>query len=269
MFFLHGNMFREFIRPRVFHLAQDFENSSGVLRVIHGAPAKMNHHIIIRDFGDRPYHSARRVSCELLQQYFFCQRVALQAQSDRSGSFHAGEWVFHDPAITPDIDEEFDNALETDSQGNPQDAERIVRGIVRKCPNHIDALHHLSIWIEERGDTLTAYAFCQAAVAVGLHAIPRDFHWDRSHLPWGHLDNRPFLRAYHALAIHRIEHHAWDAAIEILGRLLRVNPNDNQGARYELPACWFETGDISAVIDHCAYHNDDASPFILYPAPSR
>ena len=174
------------------------------------------------------------------------------------------EWVFHEPAITPDIEEEFENALETDSQGNPQAAERFVRGIVCKCPNHIDALYHLSIWIEERGDTLTAYAFCQAAVAVGLHAIPGNFHWDRSHLPWSHLDNRPFLRAYHALAIHRIKQRAWDPAIEILSRLLHVNPNDNQGVRYELPACWFETGDISAVIGHCACHDDDASPFILY-----
>ena len=87
----------------------------------------------------------------------------------------------------------------------------------------------------------------------------------RSRLAWGHIENRPFMRAYHNLAIPRMEQQAWQAAIEILSRLLAVNPNDNQGVRYELPGCWFETGDIAAVIEHCRRHDDDGSPFMLYP----
>ena len=86
-------------------------------------------------------------------------------------------------------------------------------------------------------------------MATGLHAIPPDFHWDRSRLSWGHIENRPFMRAYHNLAIHRLEQQAWEAAIEILSRLLAVNPNDNQGACYELTSCWFETGKIAASIE--------------------
>ena len=87
----------------------------------------------------------------------------------------------------------------------------------------------------------------------------------RSHLAWGHIVNRPFMRAYHNLAIPRMEQQAWQAAIEILSRQFGVNPNDNQGVRYELPGCWFETGDIAAVIEHCRRHDDDGSPFMLYP----
>ena len=100
------------------------------------------------------------------------------------------EWVFGDPAISYDIEEQFDAALEADDQGDSETAERMVRDVVRKCPNHIDALHHLSLWLGERGDTLGAYVYCQAAVAIGLHAIPRDFDWGRSRLPWGCLENR-------------------------------------------------------------------------------
>ena len=70
------------------------------------------------------------------------------------------------------------------------------------------------MWIEKRGDMVTAYAFCQAAVSIGLHAIPPDFHWDRSRMEWGHLENRPFMRAYHNLAIHRTKQKAWEARIE-------------------------------------------------------
>ena len=173
------------------------------------------------------------------------------------------EWVFHDPTIT-EIDEDFYDALEVAGGGDLRAAERMARDIVHRCPNHIDALHHLALWMGERGDTVSAYAFCQAAVSIGLHAIPPDFHWNRSRMEWGHLENGPFMRAYHALAIQRMEQLAWEAAILILSRLLAVNPNDNLGVRYELPACWLETDDTAAVIEHCRHHEDDASPFMVY-----
>ena len=153
------------------------------------------------------------------------------------------EWVFQDPTITPAIDDEFEEALEASRRGDHRAAERIARAIASRCPNHIDAHHHLAMWIEKRGDMVTAYAFCQAAVSIGLHAIPPDFDWDRSRMEWGHLENRPFMRAYHNLALHRMRQKDWEAAIGVLSRLLAVNPNDNQGVRYELPQCWFETGD--------------------------
>ena len=66
------------------------------------------------------------------------------------------EWVFHDPTITPRIDEEFYEALEVCDGGDRRAAERMVRDIVRRCPNHIAALHHLAIWMEGRGDIAAA-----------------------------------------------------------------------------------------------------------------
>ena len=169
-----------------------------------------------------------------------------------------------DPAISYQIEEEFDAALEADDQGDSATAERIALDVVRKCPNHIDALHHVSLWLDERVDDLAAYVFCQAAVAIGLHAISANFDLGRCHIPWSYLRNRPFLRAYHALARHRIEQQSWDDAILILGRLLAVNPNDDQGVRYEIPDCWFATGNIDAVVEHCRGQDGDASPFISY-----
>ena len=176
----------------------------------------------------------------------------------------SNEWVFEDSTISHEVDEEFDAALEAADQGDLRVAERLARLVLRKCPDHIDALHHLALWLGERGDTLAAYVHCQAAVAIGLQAIPPDFNWKRSRLRWGYLENRPFMRAYQALALHRMDQRAWDDAILILGRLLAVNPNDNQGVRYELPKCWFETGDVDAVVEHCRAHRNDASPFIRY-----
>ena len=59
------------------------------------------------------------------------------------------EWVFEDPTMTLAIDDEFEEALEASRRGDLRAAERIARAVVGKCPNHIDALHHLAIWIKE------------------------------------------------------------------------------------------------------------------------
>ena len=139
-----------------------------------------------------------------------------------------------------------------------------MRDVLCTCPEYIDALHHLSIWTEEGGDTDGGYAFCQAAATIGLRAIPSHFHWNRSKLLWAHMSNRPFLRAYRNLALHAMQRQDWNKAITILSRILIVNHDDNQGVRYELPGCWFETGHNSAIIDHCRRYLDDESPYITY-----
>ena len=53
-------------------------------------------------------------------------------------------------------------------------------------------------------------------------------------------------------------------AAQIRGMLLAVNPNDNQGVRYMLPKCWFETNNVAAIIEHCRLWPGDNGPDILY-----
>lgn len=177
---------------------------------------------------------------------------------------HDNEWAFQDPTLTNDIEEMFNDALEAYDGGAEYEAEELVRDVLAECPNHIDALHHLGVFLGEREEILDSYAYCQAAVSVGLQAIPSDFRWDGDRISWSELDNRPFLRAYHTLAVHRMDQGAWHDAIVILKRLLTVNPSDNQGARHMLPQCWFEVKDAAAVVDHCQRYRGDAMPEILY-----
>ena len=174
-----------------------------------------------------------------------------------------GEWIFEDAAITEEIESKFVEALDAYDDGHHEEAEAVVRAVLVECPNHIDALHHLGLFLEDGGDALGSYMCCQAAVAIGLQAIPETFRWADNRIMWSYLNNRPFLRTYHALAIHRMEQAAWHDAIVILKRLLTVNPNDNQGARYLLPKCWFEAGDAASVIDLCQRYADDSAPEVL------
>lgn len=174
------------------------------------------------------------------------------------------EWVFHNPAITKAIERKFDAALDVHDEGRGAEAEKLIRAVAVECPNHIDALQHIGLFLGERGAALESYVFCQAAVAVGLHAIPATFRWERDRIPWNRLPNRPFLRAYYTLGIHRVEQGAWHEATAIFTRILAINPNDNQGLRLVLPECWFETNDVAAVVEHCQRYAGDQSPEILY-----
>ena len=174
------------------------------------------------------------------------------------------DWIFQDPTITDEIDDKLDEALDIWRAGYTERAENMLRAVVEECPNHIDALHHLSLIYKEQGRELEAYVFCQAAVSIGLHAIPRKFKWDNSRVTWGFWENRPFMRAYHNLGLWHFHSDRYDNAIEIFERLLSVNWNDNLGVRYLLPVCWFEKNELSAILDLCSQYPDDVGPGILY-----
>jgi tetratricopeptide (TPR) repeat protein len=82
----------------------------------------------------------------------------------------------------------------------------------------------------------------EKGVAAGKRAIgPRAFRSDVGHF-WGILETRPYMRALHGLAECLWHLDQRDAAIDTYSEMLRLNPNDNQGARYQLAACLLETG---------------------------
>ena len=53
-------------------------------------------------------------------------------------------------------------------------------------------------------------------------------------LPWGFLDNRPYLRCLHGHGLHLWRIGDLAAAGEVFRRMLWLNPHDNQGARFTL-----------------------------------
>lgn len=175
------------------------------------------------------------------------------------------EWAFADDTIPGELHDQFDAALDAwQDEGKIAVAEKALLGIIVCCPDHIDALHHLALLYQDSARDALAFACWQAAVGVGLRAFPDEFSWQRSRLDWGFLENRPFMRAYHALGLwfRQYGHHA--DAIEVFSRLLAVCPNDNLGTRYILPECWFGAGEPAKVIAHCQTHGDDGGPDIQY-----
>ncbi len=53
-------------------------------------------------------------------------------------------------------------------------------------------------------------------------------------LPWGRVDNRPFLRCMHGYGLCLWRLGRFDEAERVFGKMLWLNPSDNQGVRFLL-----------------------------------
>ncbi|MCK9630739.1 MAG: tetratricopeptide repeat protein [Methanoregula sp.] len=81
---------------------------------------------------------------------------------------------------------------------------------------------------------------------------------------WLVFETRPYMRARFALALLLRDIGERDRAIDIFTDLLRLNPNDNQGARYELATCFLEKGDHAALEGLLEEYENDGSAVWLY-----
>ena len=131
-----------------------------------------------------------------------------------------GMWVFEYPRLWAFVMEEFHWAIENWEYGDSEVAEGIYRRLIRSYPEFIDAYHHLAILLSESDREQEAFETWREAVAIGMDALPDRFHVGVGLLPWGLHDNRPFLRAFHALGLEYLERGRTREALEIFVALL-------------------------------------------------
>ena len=143
------------------------------------------------------------------------------------------EWRFQYSVGMQDATERFDGIL--DSGGGRKGLTPALRAFLNDHPSHIDALHHYAMCKMEEGKPLDAFAFAQAAVAVGRSVISEEFRQDNGMLPGGWIENRPFLRALHGLMIAQRSLYETAAAIQTARELCAFDPEDRMGARMLLP----------------------------------
>lgn len=180
--------------------------------------------------------------------------------------FAPGEWCFDDERGDATSGDLLDEAYEALNDGDIDAASDAFRTILSVQPQHLDALHHLSIAHHRSGRNPEARALAKEAASIGLDALPREFSWNTSQLSWGHLSNRPFLRAYHNHALWLDRMGDLRAAEQIYARLVAVCPNDNLGVRCLLMQCFLRRSDWIAATRLADAYPDDTSPDILYSA---
>lgn len=71
----------------------------------------------------------------------------------------------------------------------------------------------------------------EAGVRIGELSLPENLD---GLLPWGWIDNRPFLRCLHGYGLCLWRLGKFDEAASVFERMLWLNPSDNQGVRFEI-----------------------------------
>jgi tetratricopeptide (TPR) repeat protein len=140
----------------------------------------------------------------------------------------------------------FDRGMDHLWVGWPLQAEAYYKEALRLDPDHADAWVHLGNqrFEEDRVvEALSLYERGQAAAEARTIGDPDQY----TSAFWGDVDSRPFMRALHGRGLCLWRLGRTDEARQVFVRMLELNPNDNQGARFLLAdldegLSWEESG---------------------------
>jgi hypothetical protein len=129
-----------------------------------------------------------------------------------------GRETFEDPIL---------EATELHGRAERERAHRLLTDLLSEEPRCLDSYAHLGAFAYDYCASL-ALPHYEAGVAIGELSLPEGFD---GVLPWGWIDNRPFMRCLHGygLCLWRLGRFA--EAEAVFATLLWMNPGDSQGAR--------------------------------------
>jgi tetratricopeptide (TPR) repeat protein len=151
------------------------------------------------------------------------------------------------------------NAWESSS---PRERVRLARQALEISPDCADA--YVLLAEEAARDLQKACELYQQGVEAGERALGEELFEEGEGFFWGILETRPYMRARAGLAQTLWALGEQEAAIAHYRELLRLNPDDNQGNRYELMACLVDLGRDDEAEELFAQYKDDAAPDWLY-----
>jgi tetratricopeptide (TPR) repeat protein len=117
---------------------------------------------------------------------------------------------------------------------------------------------------ETAEDAQEARELYEAGTRAGERALGEEIFTEEAGNFWGILETRPYMRACEGLASSLWVLGERGQAIAHYRRLLELNPNDNQGVRYELAGCLLDEGldeELGELLEH---YEEEASAFWLY-----
>lgn len=116
------------------------------------------------------------------------------------------------------------------------EAYKLLTRAVELDPSNVDAW--LCLMDFEPLDDEERMEMLRKLVAMGEKNLGRKmFKEDKGHF-WGMLETRPYMRARLQLALRLMERGRFEESIVEYEGMLELNPNDNQGVRYGLMACY-------------------------------
>ena len=143
-----------------------------------------------------------------------------------------------------------------------KDRVRIARQALEISPDCADA--YVLLAEEEARNIHQARQLYQEGVEAGERALGKEFFEENEGHFWGIMETRPYMRARAGLAQVLIALDKHEAAIGHFRDMLRLNPGDNQGNRYELLSCLMNLGRDDDAEELLAQYEDDAMSDWLY-----
>jgi tetratricopeptide (TPR) repeat protein len=137
----------------------------------------------------------------------------------------------------------------------------LARQALEISPDCADAYNILA---ETEHSPEKALELFEQAMAAGERAIGAEGFHELEGNFWSATETRPYMRAAQNVA-----ELSWllgqrSRAIEMFERMLRLNPNDNQGIRYRLVSYYLEEGDDKAAIKLLKKYKNDVSATWVY-----
>jgi tetratricopeptide (TPR) repeat protein len=124
--------------------------------------------------------------------------------------------------------------------GQEEEAGRFFFESIEIDPTYADGYVHLGNVAWRKGDWKQADTLYRKALGL---AEPEVKKIPRGHF-WGILESRPYMRALHGLGLTAWKQGRLQEAADLFLQMLKLNPNDNQGARYLLGTVYHQMGDF-------------------------
>lgn len=135
---------------------------------------------------------------------------------------------FSDPDSDP-----IGQAVDFHEAGDFAASARVLHRCLETDLRTLDAHAHLGNWLFGEGKRRVFIERAQmnyaAGIAIGDLSFGSAF---QGLLPWGFIENRPYLRCLHGLGLSHWVLGNVRGALAVFERMLWLNPNDNQGARF-------------------------------------
>ncbi len=168
------------------------------------------------------------------------------------------EWMFE---CSVEYDELFDHFLELQDKNLPYSKlQKELISIIDKMPEVFDASHELAmiyLYTNRRKEAREVY---ERALSVARQYIPKKFVSGRDMIPWGFVQNRPYLRLLEEYADFISEAEGARAGVVLYNELLSLNPGDNQGIRMVIATLYLKLGQPEKVIELASRYPDDIMP---------
>lgn len=157
--------------------------------------------------------------------------------------------------------EKSDDLMYEAYESSPAKGKKLAKEALKLHPENIRALNYLAEYEKKPQNALKFY---QQAVNIGKKQLGEQFFIKNMGYFWGLIETRPFMTAKLGFAncLNALD---WtEEAIHEFSELLELNPNDNQGVRYNLASLFLFTGKYKAYYNLYKKYKDEASAFWLF-----